>query len=486
MPSSVQRYVAVTMVVAAAAYALGRWRSSDVAPFRLWDFRAGTDFRSMNEQASREAGRGYSCAPLADSAAGRGCTLETAGIRGSVHLLLDPAERAIVIQFRSADSTRTMREELRKAAAQWATIVRPRTLAYPVADTGEFTATHFATADGAWSATIEFDERGADDVVTLRDERALARMHAAAPLSLLAHETLRYVNPMTDEQRSALTERVTQAGRPSPADAIREGAALALAAERLPTCVAASVDPDASPGVRGYEGPLSNEKMSRAASLAFPGSSLRLDAGAYFVNPDGRAESVMMSRTIMKKEDEGLAIFGITFLGRLERLDHLTEPAGAKVPECRALAQVIIVRLDDRGEVVGATAVPVVEGAIGSEISDIRIAHDVFDPRKESIEVRSRAGYAAAGWYGAIQWEEWMPLEAQPRVRARGPAMLSVQRGGLTMGGQVNIDLENSSVAEVRFDVTGIVEETSAVFTRTIIVPRNGGYIDGWTLLLSL
>lgn len=485
MPKPVARLITVLIVAAAAVYGVDRWRSSKVSPFRLWDFSAGTDFRSMNRQATREAKRAYGCAALEAPGVGKGCSLETSGIRGSVHLLLDSADRAIVIQFRSGDTTRTMREELRKAAAQWSTIVPGRTLNYPVAGARDFQATHFATADGHWSATIAFAEGVPGDVVTLRDDRALARMHANAPLSRLAHEKLRYVNPMTEEERATLTERVMQAGRPSQADALREGAALARGARKIPACGPARTDVVASSGERAYQGPLSNESMSRAVSLAFPGAALSLDAGAYFVNPDGRAEYVLMSKTIVKQE-EGLAIFGISFLRRIEGVEARLDAAEPNAAECRALAQLVVARLDQRGEVIAATALPVAGDAITSQIVDIGIVHDTFDPRKELIEVRSTSIYSTTGWNGFIQWEEWMPLVAQPRVEARAPVMVGVRRGGLTMGGQVHIDTDNLSVSEISFEIGVIAEETKAAFVRKITLPRDGGYINGWALLLLL
>lgn len=474
-------FVITGLLIAGAMFGVGRYQRAQVSPFPLWDFRAGSDFKPMDDQASQESKRRYSCNSLAIDGAGKLCTLTTSGIRGTVLVALDSLQRAIVIQFRSTDGTRTMREEMRKAAAAWSAVVPGRRLEGESENGSQFDATHWLSADGRWSATIQFSIADTLDIVTLRDERALARIYARAPTVAFVHETEGLLNPLTAEQRQTFMTRALELARASSAANTREGTRLSQASRGLPECHPAQPDAIIGTGEPRYEGPLDAAVMSRAVGLAYPGARLELGDGTYFVNADGRAELARLSQTIVDR-DAGIAVFALSFVRRARVVNDQID--AGNVPECRALAQLIVARLDARGYVTGASPIAVAGDATASEVLDLRFYHDVERSDARAIHVRSSSVYATSTWSGFVDWEEVVSVDSL-RVYGRAPVAVGKREAGKgSLGGQVQV--ENATTESLELVIYGIVEEAKATFVAPVVVPRDGGYINGWSLLHAL
>jgi hypothetical protein len=475
--------VAAVLLGLAAPFGYRAYRRAQLSPFRLWDFQAGSDFQAMDEQANREAKRRYRCTPLRIEQLARHCTLETAGIRGSVALVVDSSDRAVVIQFRSSDGSRTMREEMRKVAAGWSAIVPGKGLEYTAANGVPFAGTHWVSSNGRWTATIQFSSSDTLDIVTLRDERALARIHAGNPMGVFALDARELLNPLTTEQHLELMTRARALARTVAAERAREGERLAQAAARLPQCEPGAPDPIAPGQPADDEGPLPRAAMARAVALALPGSRIELHRGAegFFINPDGRVESIRISRSMLDRE-AGVAAFGLNFTGRGRTASDQIEAGGE--PTCRALAQLIVARIDGRGEVAAAHAVPVAGDAIASHILDIGSYHDDVRPGAMALVVRSTSAYGTGQWSGFVDWEEVASSDSLG-VYLRAPASAGRRaHGAAAFAGPVEI--ENATDADIELMITGVDEGTRAVMQRPVVLPRSGSSYSGWTLLHSL
>jgi hypothetical protein len=475
--------VVAGLVIAGAVFGVRSYRRAQMSPFPLWDFRAGTDFKSMDDQASRESKRRYTCASLGIAGAGKLCRLETSGIRGTVLLVLDSLQRAIVIQFRSADGSRTMREEMRKAAAAWSTAVPAGRRRHDdqTANGSPSMATHWLTADGRWSATIGFSAADTLDVVTLRDEGALARIYANAPTVAFAHESEGLVNPLSEAQRQALMARALEIARSSSAANAQQGVRLADDSRRLPECQPAQPDVIVGTGEPAYSGPLSSATMSRAVTLAYPGARLELNGGTYFIDANGRAELARVSQTIVDRES-GIAAFGLSFVRRASVASDQIDATG--VSTCRAPAQLIVARLDARGNVAAASVIRVAGDATASEIVDIGFLDDLTGSDRRAINVRSSAVYATSRWTGFVHWEELASVDSL-RVYERSPVSVGKRETGIgSLGGQVRV--ENITAESLELMIYGLVEGANTTYVRPIVLPHNGGYVNGWSLLHSL
>ena len=113
-----------------------RFEASKLSPFTMWDTRAGAAFSAFEAEAA-EAHRTFQCEPVEGGV--RLCEVET-GVAGTMRVALDESSRAIIVQWRVADSSLRMIEEARKMAAQWSLVPSHRSSG------GGMNGTRFAAA----------------------------------------------------------------------------------------------------------------------------------------------------------------------------------------------------------------------------------------------------------------------------------------------------------------------------------------------------
>lgn len=165
------------VLAAGGVVAYQRHQRNQLSPFSLSEIRAGMPFATLDDQADRGEHRRFSCRTV--EAEVRLCELETDGPPGTMRLALDGAGRAMIVQFRVADTTLKMRELARQIAAEWS-LVDPRHSQRPRADGTN--VTEWKSADRSWSASMVNEALSTiPSVFVLVDERRLARTLGGSP-----------------------------------------------------------------------------------------------------------------------------------------------------------------------------------------------------------------------------------------------------------------------------------------------------------------
>jgi hypothetical protein len=465
------------------------YRRTQLSPFEFRDFRAGATFSSLDGRALRETGGSYSCAPVEQPGAGSVCKLVMTRASGTMSLLVDSSRRAIVVRFETPDVGLNMQRELRNVADRWRNVSIDRRLGYPASDGLQFEAMHWLTRDGRWSATIQ-TRRDVDPLIafTIRDEEALSRLVSRSPLARLHYDSERLINPLTSQERFHLASRAMREGGVSPSGAAegdtaapaiqseevaREALRLAENSRSLPECRATAAD-TVGKSPASYRAAISDSAMTNAVEFGFPGSRLELKSGPYFILPNGRPELVQLTETLVDPTRR-VAVFGVTFLRRMEQIGASGDPS------CRAPARLIVARLAEGGVVDDAAAVVLSPDAISSRIRDIQWKRD--ESGRQLVKVTLVSRYATSQWLGEIDWEEMVSAEdrlshGRTPVRAARKDVRGTERRG-------DVRTTPDSANTLRVVVQG-VEDGSRPYEQKLLLPRDGGYVSGWKLLLGM
>jgi hypothetical protein len=208
MPSGLT-LIGVGMVAAVLAWQGSKLLPPRESPYRLWVLAAGRTFEELDDQAYQAMRRRFRCKPFELRAAGQVCTIVTDGPPGTLSIVVDSLRGgpAVIVAFRSDERSAMLRDEIRKMMAQWNKVSPPGHLVYEDAQHNDFSATHWRTKDGRWSATIHLpseDEKKGETAVTLRDERALAAIYLVTPLAQLHYANERLINPLRGEEQLRL------------------------------------------------------------------------------------------------------------------------------------------------------------------------------------------------------------------------------------------------------------------------------------------
>jgi len=165
------------VLAAGGVVAYQRYQRNQLSPFSLAEIRAGMPFATLDDQADRGEHRRFRCQTV--EAEVRLCELETDGPPGTMRLALDGAGRAMIVQFRVADTTLKMRELARRIAAEWS-LVDPR---HPQRQRVDGTnVTEWKSADSFWSASMVNGALSTiPSEIVLVDERRLARTLGGSP-----------------------------------------------------------------------------------------------------------------------------------------------------------------------------------------------------------------------------------------------------------------------------------------------------------------
>ena len=152
-----QTSVAAAVLVFAGGKALSYARQQKLSPFVLWEFRAGSSFKKLEESAYRQTKQRFTCNTVAASV--RLCGMRVTGIGGLVRVLVDSRERVTVVQFLPDTASPAMREEGRRVAAEW-NLVKAGVSAKPeFADSG-VSVTRWRSEDGKWTAAMRYGRLG--------------------------------------------------------------------------------------------------------------------------------------------------------------------------------------------------------------------------------------------------------------------------------------------------------------------------------------
>lgn len=172
-----------------------------------------------------------------------------------------------------------------------------------------------------------------------------------------------------------------------------------------------------------------------------------------------------------------VAAFGITYPRRVQRLSDKSAPT------CRALAQLLILKLGADRDILDARVMFVSPDAVASEIVDLGWYHRDHPTLDQVIKVRSRAFYGSPTWFAEIDWEEVVEPESLAHIAAAPVTAAKAEFGGRAVAGQFT----QPEVSEdaVQLTLAGMLQPGNTPFSHTFSVPRSGGVLSGWSILLS-
>jgi hypothetical protein len=452
-------------------------------PFVLWDFRAGMNFETLEKEAARQAKGHFTCHVVVDPA--RLCELRVSGIPGLVRVLVDPRDRAAIIQFLPDSASPTMREEGRRIAAGWS-LVRSGVADQRESNDAKTSTTRWSSEDQKWTALMRYGRLGTTPIaVQLTEHPAVKSILASVPLAPLVLVMNDLVEPREVSNLKALTSMLEPAYFRRHTAPTSETATPLLLASQLPIC-----EPVPDLIERGTDSrreeldDATRAVLMQAVARVYPGSQLVFGQGTWIVDSNGRSERlVMQSNELGMGGEEGVSVFAMHFPSRSALAAERMADARPDV-FCRAPAEVLFVRRAEDGSLAEVHRVPIDHEAIASEISTFEVspANVIGDP--PHIRVRYTAVYATDRWTGSIDWEAVI-ADDPPQPVVRVPLQFALQthgseevRGGtIVMTGRPTGSVELSTLEQYDWGHT----------TRTILVPiDSSGVLLGARILTAL
>ena len=381
--------------------AVGGWKgyhyyeASRLSPFAMWDSRVGAPFATYEKEASTELHERFHCRPLEGGV--RLCEITTTGVAGLMRLALDESGRAMILQWRVADSSERMIEEAHKMAALWTTVPSTHSQ-HPTGDGRTFT--RWVSTDQNWSASMaDFTSSTVPGQIELVDERRLTRaLDASAPALLqLAQRGLldpEAVDAAVARNESAIAAATATLGAP--------GRALAAAAAAVPACGFTPGDSIlAGNEVRSAFGDSASALLERAVAVSYPGLHLRLERRPYLVDASGAAEEV---RILEPAERDDAFAFAISFPRRVKAVQQRLLAFGDSTGQCRASAEVIVARRDSAsGQLVEVRRTDADADALATEITLLELSNSDLEPAV--LVVKYAATYGTRSWVGEVDWD---------------------------------------------------------------------------------
>ena len=441
-----------------------RFEESTLSPFKMWDTRAGAPFSAFEAEAA-EAHRTFQCEPVEGGV--RLCEVET-GVAGTMRVALDESSRAMIVQWRVADSSLRMIEEARKMAAQWSLVPSHRS-------TGEGTnGTRWVSNEGNWSAFMSaFTPSTPPAMISLVDERRLSRTADASATAMLRLAQAGYVGP---EAVAAALVRAPGAFAAAARTLGAPGRALALAAAAMPACgfvpgdsIAAGTD------MRAALGADDATLLEQAIGLTYPGFRLRIERGAFLVDSSGAAESI---RLVPLARNGNAFAFAVSFPRRVESLDRRLLSFGDSIADCRASAHVVVGRRDSTsGQLVDVRRVDVDEEALGSQVVGLQFRDEEESP---VLDVRYSATYGTTGWIGVVDWDAVVaPASDSLRVKRRLPNVIGLKD---STGHEIAGIAAVSGTSPAGLDLSVVLPDARR--SAWLILPAGPrGPVSGWMLL---
>ena len=472
--------VAAFVVLGVAATGAHRtWKRQTQSPFPVWDYKPGREFRSINDQAVREAQTPFTCAAL--MGATQLCTLRSTGISGLTRILVDSGGRAVVIQFLPDSETSVMRDEARRMAAEW-NLVRPAVNWEPDPRHGERSVAHWETVDGRWSATMRFGRFPASPtLLSVVDERRLREVVADDPVLYLRLASLNMLDRASRAEYDAAVEKIFRVRASGAAAAGARGAGWASTAAALPTCAPEHADvleaAEAPYDARTQLGESRAALLERAFAAAYPGWRLQFGTKVYAVDPAGQAEEVAIG-----EPDDAIdgvtSVFPLHFPRRSAAADRAAMDFDV-VGDCRAPATLLLARRNGKGALVDVLRIGVDEEALVTHVASADFVPSLpGDPL--ALALRYTASYGSEEWVGSVEWGALVEVDSL-RVTRRIPSGAAKK----TMRGvETALMLVPSDTASVGLHLTAVAASAGDPLPVFIVLPRGPhGPFSGWMLL---
>ena len=472
--------VAALAVFAVAATGAHRtWKRQTQSPFPVWDYKPGREFKSINDQAVREAESPFTCQALMGPT--QLCTLRSRGISGLTRILVDSGGRAVVIQFLPDSETSVMRDEARRMAAEW-NLVRPAANWEPDKERGERSVAHWSTADGRWSATMRFGRFPATPtLLSVVDERRLARVVADDPVLFLRLASLSMLDRATREEYDAAVQKIFRMREDSAVARGVRGAGWASEAAALPSCepeYADIVEPAEPPyDARTQLGESRAAVVERAFAAAYPGWRLQFGAKVYAVDPTGQAEEVRIAEPD-DAMDGVTSVFPLHFPRRAAAADRAATDFDV-VGDCRAPATLLLARRNAKGALVDVLRILVDEEAFVTQLAAADFV-PTLPGQPLAVALRYTAAYGSEEWTGSVDWNAVVEVDSL-RVTQRVPTVAAKK----TMrGAETALMLVPTDTVRAGLRLTGVAASEREPLPVFIVLPRGPhGPYSGWMLL---
>jgi hypothetical protein len=470
MSRSASAVLGILVLAAGGWVSYRRYESNLLSPFRMWDNRAGAPFAFFDSESNHDIHKRFHCKSVEGEV--QLCDVDM-GAPGFMRLALDNSGRAMIVEWRIADSSLKVVEQARQLAAEWSLVESRHSQRKGVNGS---TSTRWVTTDSAWSASMSDDMANTANPrwVVLVDERRLKRAVDASASTLLRLAQTGYIDA---DELDAAVARAPDAMAAAASALGAHGRALAVAAASLPRC-------DFQPGdtvvagndLRPEYGTDNAALLEQAMAQAYPGLRLLLAHRAYLVNAAGAAEEI---RVLAPAIDGDAFAFAVNFPQRAEAVDRRLLTFGDTAGQCRASAEIIVARRDSAtGQVMDVRRGDADEDAMASQVKTLDFARD--DDASPLLVVKYTATYGTAKWIGEVDWDAVVaPVGDVPRVTRRLPNALGWkdneqhETAGIAM-------VEKTSPAGLHMLMAYTTAESP---TRFILPLGPRGVPSGWMLL---